>query len=855
MNFLRNSRMGVKIGLGFGGVILVFLLVVGLDQFTMLRGSEAYKTLLAQPVQSRSHVMTIDSLVLQARRSEKDFLLRKQEKYVQRVKDIVARVHTEITAVKDIEVASGDAKMAEETEQMRLPIEAYLKSFLALAQKWQTKGLTPKSGLQGTFRTAAHELEAALKDFNTAQLYITALQLRRTEKDYRLRKNDKYLTKHGRLMGLFRKEVQASTLNKTLKASLLEALKPYEQAMATFVTAEKAGGADAASAAALSATAKGVENILKAHYVLNIWRDYLMARRHEKDYIMRGAPKYVGKLNKTVEAIHSNFERSGIPDDVRKKLVGLLNTYQNAFRELVAQDGEIIKVTATMRDAVHEVEPMVESRLAEANKEMKEMALNTKAQVDEGARLALVISLVAAIMSIIFGMMLGGSISGPLKQLSAALANVTEKSLFSERIDFSSKDEIGQAVTAFNTLMARLQEAIDDINKSMRAASEGNFTQKVTANLEGDLATLKGNINGQLDSLGVAIDAISGVAGAMSKGDLRSKVEEDLQGDLGTMKENINAMVDNLSKVVRNSIAAAKEVTANSQQVNDSAGQVSQGATEQAASVEETSAAMEQMSSNIQQNADNAQQTSAIAVESAQKAKESGEAVEKTLNAMREIATKIEIIQEIAEQTNLLALNAAIEAARAGDHGKGFAVVAAEVRKLAERSQEAAAGINALSTSSVKTAEGAGTMLSQLVPNIQRTADLVQEIQAASQEQNQGASQINQSVQQLDQVVQQNAGLAEEMGAMSDTLSQQANDLLKTMNFFQISQDEEEETETQTRRTQPLSRTRSGQRTLSRKPAEGAGPKDPQGGGVAIRMQEDYASTASKAKDSEFERF
>ena len=180
------------------------------------------------------------------------------------------------------------------------------------------------------------------------------------------------------------------------------------------------------------------------------------------------------------------------------------------------------------------------------------------------------------------------------------------------------------------------------------------------------------------------------------------------------------------------------------------------------------------MNATIRQNADNSQQTEKIALKSATAATESGKAVSETVEAMKEIARKISIIEEIARQTNLLALNAAIEAARAGEHGKGFAVVASEVRKLAERSQTAARQISDLSATSVQVAERAGEMLARLVPDIQKTADLVQEISAASREQTTGAGQINASIQQLNQVIQQNAGAAEEMASTAEELAAQA---------------------------------------------------------------------------------
>jgi methyl-accepting chemotaxis protein len=193
---------------------------------------------------------------------------------------------------------------------------------------------------------------------------------------------------------------------------------------------------------------------------------------------------------------------------------------------------------------------------------------------------------------------------------------------------------------------------------------------------------------------------------------------------------------------------------------------------------------MEQMAANIQQNADNAMQTEQIAMKAAEDARESGKAVAETLDAMHEIITKISVIEEIARQTHMLSLNATIEAAKAEQYGKGFGVVASEVRALASRAQAAAKEINGTANSSIAVAERAGELLKKLVPDIQQTAELVQEISAASREQNSGAGQINQAIQQLDQVIQQNSAVSEEMSSTAEELAAQAEHLQSTIAFF-----------------------------------------------------------------------
>ena len=310
--------------------------------------------------------------------------------------------------------------------------------------------------------------------------------------------------------------------------------------------------------------------------------------------------------------------------------------------------------------------------------------------------------------------------------------------------------------------------------------SKGDVPSRIADNYNGDFNAIKQNLNVLIE----AMESITRAAEQISRGDLTVQIRERSPQD--KLMQALSSMVAGVTKVVVDIKTVASEVANGSQSMSSASNELSQGANTQAASAEEASSSMEEMVSNIKQNADNAQQTEKIAIRSAEDAKAGGRSVADAVNAMKEIASKISIIEEIARQTNMLALNAAIEAARAGEHGKGFAVVAAEVRKLAERSQKAAGEINQLSASTVKVAEKAGDMLEKLVPNIQKTAELVKEISAASNEQNTGAEQINTALQQLQTVIQQNASASEEMASTSEELSSQADTLLATINFFEI---------------------------------------------------------------------
>ena len=270
------------------------------------------------------------------------------------------------------------------------------------------------------------------------------------------------------------------------------------------------------------------------------------------------------------------------------------------------------------------------------------------------------------------------------------------------------------------------------------------------------------------------------------EGDLTQRLPNFGGDELGKTALAFNGFLDKLHGVIFEISASVDGLSEASEEVRTTATTVSKGANQQAASVEQTSASLEEMNASINQNAANAKKTDSIASTSAIEAEQGGDAVQDTVKAMKAIAQKVSVIDDIAYKTNLLALNAAIEAARVGEHGKGFAVVAEEVRKLAERSQSSAQEIGSLATESTKIAEQAGERLNAIVPAVQKTADLIQDISHASEEQALGVNQITDAMSNLDQSTQSNATASEQLASTAMTITKQTNRVKLMVGYFKL---------------------------------------------------------------------
>jgi len=363
--------------------------------------------------------------------------------------------------------------------------------------------------------------------------------------------------------------------------------------------------------------------------------------------------------------------------------------------------------------------------------------------------------------------------------------NKVIKVLFSA-IDITDQNLIGQ----------KNEIVIDEIARVINLIAEDNLSEDLIIDLEEEYYLINTNLNKIINILTDqktrdienhnVVSEISRIINCLAEGDFTERFSIEAYGEMKLMGDSLNQTIEILNFLISKVISNSDKIVKTSSDLTISAHHLSNGVTNQASSVEQISSSMEQIAANIQQNTTNSILTGKISIKASIDILETKESVSNTENSMHLIILKISIIEELSRQTNLLALNAAVEAARAGEHGRGFAVVAAEVRRLAERSQKAANEIDEVSAKSVFIAQNSGKMLAEVVPNIQKTSDLVQEITASSIEQSQGVNQINMSIQSLNQIVQENALIAEYMAKSAKELNNQAEELKIAVSFFKI---------------------------------------------------------------------
>jgi methyl-accepting chemotaxis protein len=555
----------------------------------------------------------------------------------------------------------------------------------------------------------------------------------------------------------------------------------------------------------------------------NLTGKILMMRRHEKDFIIRGDEKYIGRLHDRITEFDGMLSDSNLSDGDKKQISGLIDGYKARFDEFAQSKVAQNNLLATLDAGFDSLMPKVDDLTAQA----EQGAATAVAQLNSVNQLVLIVSFsiigVATLVILGAGLIIGRSISHPLKRLADNAEELGEGKLDIEIQPDNSKSEIGvltRALEVFHQNAVRVaklgeEEAIrqqevlkrskmmEDLQSSFRsvvgAASAGDFSQRVDVEIpDPELAKLGDNVNALVDTVDRGLKETGEVMAALANTNLTVRMEGDYEGAFLQLKNDTNRVGDRLTEVVKQLRVTSRALKTATGEILSGANDLSDRTTRQAATIEETSAAMEQLATTVLENAKEAEEASGVADRVRSTAEEGGdvmrqanEAMERITSSSNKISNIIGMIDDIAFQTNLLALNASVEAARAGEAGKGFAVVAVEVRRLAQSAAEASNEVKSLIEQSVIEVDGGSKLVAQAAKSLEAMLEaarsnntLMVSIADKSRSQASSIEQINQAVRDMDETTQHNAALVEETNAAIEQTENQANELDNIVDVF-----------------------------------------------------------------------
>ncbi len=752
---LKKIKLKTRLWLNLFVLVLVFGLAIGVFQFALSSADQGFGKAIDDELAMGFHAQNIQFLMLQCRRAEKDFLLRKDEKYLGILEGHVNSLKSEAQAFRAIALRAGYEEDRQHADEIIQLADNYFKSFIEVFNSNVKKGLDPKSGLQGRFRQAVQRVQGRMPEYAIDDLSESYLYMRRYEKDYHRTRSEKNKKKWKKATADYQSALDNSRVDEVAKKTQRQGFDKYANAAENFIRtgAEK-------YFRTLRSEAHVIESAIESVHVRNAGTLALNIRKNEKDYLLRGDEKYVLATRKAVESLSNAFKNSGILEEHVLEIQKDLEAYMNDFDNLVAENKNILGQIGRMRNAVHEIEGKVRPLVVGAEEKAGEIIISTENRTRSMNVWAIIIGIAAIIIG---SLMVALNIRTILRQLGGDPFEIAEiaKKLASGQFDIEQSKQNTTGVYAELTEMTNsLKGAIMSIQKTMDSISKGDFTSYID--------------------------------------------NENMTGDLSLIKGSINSSIDMLSSTIFKVVAVAEQVNAGAGQISISSQALATGTTEQAASLEEISSSMSEVEGSAKANSENANQTlqlsnQALAVVSRgnSQMKDMLASMDKINDTSSDISKIIKVIDEIASQTNLLALNAAVEAARAGKYGKGFAVVAEEVRSLASRSAEAAKNTTELIENSamevengVSNAGKTAEILNEINESISKVNDLVGEISTASHEQSASTEEMSKGLTQVNNVVQQNSSVSEETASASEELSSQSLQLQELMSRFHLKQRE-----------------------------------------------------------------
>lgn len=441
-------RIGEKIGFGFGLVGILFLAVIWQYHNILQQSIDDYQRLQTVFGAKKTHALAIENRMLEARKSEKDFLIQRDEVYANEVNRHVERSLQEAERLRAINEPS-----ARTADRISALMQSYQQSFTAIAEAWRQKGLDRNSGLQGAFRERVQELESMAGNLKVGRLYLQLLQIRRGEKDLGLRREKQYRAHVLNLVDDFKQRVAESELRNALKTQLLQEADVYRNTFQDYARSVLANEDIHGGKGPFRQAAHRIESALNLHYVPDLERNILQLRRWEKDYLLTSDREYVDLVLKELERIRTQVQASKITNTDKSRFLGLMKNYQRDFLALAEQNSQIEQLTGEMRKAVAEVAVLVEENVINTNEMMNQITANIDRSSKENTRLMLWIIALGTLLGVFFAISITIRITGPLKKMAGLLDRLAYEEP-TERMHFipGGRDEVNEMAEAVNTM-------------------------------------------------------------------------------------------------------------------------------------------------------------------------------------------------------------------------------------------------------------------------------------------------------------------------------------------------------------------------------------------------------------------
>ncbi|MCG8491416.1 MAG: methyl-accepting chemotaxis protein [Sneathiellales bacterium] len=840
---MENQKIRVQIALISLTIVIGFSVTAGIYLFN--------QSLLKTALHEKDAAITASNVVedirynfLNARRNEKDFLIRLDEKYIQKH----SKTSQAITSrLQHLEKTYPDTDIRSLVGQVQATFSDYVAQFKLVSDNWITAGLTPKTGLQGELRKAVHNVESELKKYKQPEMTVTMLMMRRHEKDFLMRIDPKYVKRMEARLAEFTDQLEQSSFPSDTKSLLTKQMLAYHKSFNSLaalrlelvpetarlsklfaistpvfedleeriqnIEATASQSSDAAITNTLFVMIAVMAAIGLGVVLLSLWIGNRLSGK-------------IARMVSVMKELAADNLQIDVPDQHLRNELGLMGQAVQVFKENGIEkqrlEAERLVQEEKDRERAEQEKRENEARLivAEENQRIRD-ALDTCA--------ANIMVADARDRIIYCNLSLLNLLKSSLNDIQQAVPNFSVDQISDRSLnDFTVRDAAGEGssqqkmgrktfslkstpvhnaegnkigtTVEWHDLTEELavQQEVDEL---VQAVVVGDFSKQIS--LEGKsgfMEQLVTAMNQLTTTISTVINEAVIAFSALAEGDLTHHIEKDFEGTYNTLKQDSNKTTDQLQEIVQNISELVQQVDSIASEVSASSTDLSDRTQSQASMLEETVSTMEALKNIVVENAEsarNANQMASTARNSAssgqQVADEAVSAMEAIQESSEEVGQIISVIDEIAFQTNLLALNASVEAARAGDAGRGFAVVATEVRTLAQRTAEAASNVKHLIANSsnqildgVERVRKTGTFLTDMVDSIQSIAITVEKISEASDEQASGIAETNEALSHIDQMTQQNAAMVEQSSAAALSLKDQSSTMGDLVTFFKI---------------------------------------------------------------------